>query len=114
MKPLIGAILLVVALAGCAPYQLPPAPTVLDEPTRDSAMDDRAEEYCTTHMAGLPLVAAVDATAGTVREIVDELGSRGDWSHDLPDDSAEYVAICVMDVAFVDGLIGDPRFMPTG
>jgi hypothetical protein len=74
-------------------------------------LDPGAEEYCNTHVKGLPLVAAVNSTSGEVRDIASMVETRGRWDTDLPTDLDTLVTICIFDVAGVPALEDGIAFM---
>lgn len=81
---------------------------VLAEAADSETMDVSARQFCEEHIHGPEMVAAIDSTAGEVREIATKVETRGPWQDGLPPKDEEPVSICIFDIAGIaeleDGL----------
>jgi hypothetical protein len=84
---------------------------VLADAADSATMDARAEQYCTEYLHGSELIAAIDSTAGEVRQIATQVETRGPWHVGLPAGDEDRVSICIFDVAGVPGLKEGLRYM---
>jgi hypothetical protein len=98
-----------VGVAGCAQKSM--ESEVLADAADSATMDARAEQYCTEYLHGLELIAAIDSTAGEVRQIATQVETRGPWHVGLPAGDEDRVSICIFDVAGVPGLKEGLRYM---
>ena len=74
--------------------------------------DDAAQAYCEGYIHGsLILAAAVDSTAGEVREIAGQVETARGWSNGLPAGDSDWVAICIYDVHEQPGIRKDMSYI---
>ncbi|MBG6054578.1 hypothetical protein IWX81_000968 [Salinibacterium sp. CAN_S4] len=77
---------------------------VLADAAAAKTLDVAAKQFCNDHIHGPDLIAALDSTAGEIRQIASEVEVRGPWQDGLPSGDDEPVWICVFDVAGLPGL----------
>lgn len=104
-------ILLVSACSTAAQREADFGPNYLTRAADAGQMEDRARESCLIQTVGLDLVAALDSSSASLRELDEQWNLNDGFDRELPADSNEFVAVCVYSTASNSTLGDDFRWL---